>query len=179
MSISRPLVLRLIHEVEGDNHRYAHVRELECNKKIALHVDGIHDVDDDIGVKDDVTGHPFFVVERGYPVDAGSVHNEVGPGVAARDLNGRAGVVRYVGIDAGEVAEKDRLAHVRIACEDDLSHGRIEDVPMPVLMAMSVLTCLLLQNTSVSIKVVILSAAKNLAHDMRFFASLRMTRSPK
>ena len=113
------LGLRLVHHVERDDHGDAHVDDLLGEEEVALQVDGVDHVEDDVGLHDDVARHRLLVVERRDAVDAGRVQHDVVAHAPAGDGDGRAGVVGDVDVEAGERVEEERLADVGVADQDD------------------------------------------------------------
>ncbi len=69
----------LIHEVQHNHHRDAHICKLKCQEEIALQMHCVHNIDDEIGFQNDVSGNSLFVSERRDSVDAGRVEDDVRP----------------------------------------------------------------------------------------------------
>jgi hypothetical protein len=94
-------------------------------------VGGVDDVQDHVGGEDDVPGHLLLVVERGDAVDPGGVEEVGFAHPAPGYFNGGAGVIGDLGVEAGERAEEEGLADIRVACQDNPAGGG-KNFPLPL-----------------------------------------------
>ena len=125
-----PPRLRLVVHVEDENGRHLELAELQGEQQRAAQVLGVGDLDDDRALfpahgAHEVPGDLLVLAQRDERVEARGVDDlDVGPAEAAAvDLDGRAGVVRDGGPQAGERVEEGALAHVGVAEEDDAARG--------------------------------------------------------
>ena len=114
--------------------------ELEGEQQGAAEVLGVGDLDDDRALlaahgPDEVPGHLLVLAQGQERVEAGRV-DDLGSVPARRpavDLDGRAGVVRDGGPQAGERVEERALADVGVAEEDDLPGAPADPAGPPPL----------------------------------------------
>ena len=116
-----PVLLRLVHEVEGDDHGPLQLQKLHRQVEVALDIGGVHNVDDGVGMlaHDEVPGHDLLHGVGGQGVDPRQVHHghvpAVDPGLALLLLHRHAGPVAHILVGAGESVEEGGLATVGVA----------------------------------------------------------------
>ncbi len=124
---------RLVHHIEHENHRQAESGDLRGEHQRPAQVARVGHLDDDVGLAaGEETASDLFVLAQ-LPlegVDPGAVDDvaDLGAdeGATGGQADGGAGVVRNRGVAAGQTAEDDALADIRVADEDDLERARPE-----------------------------------------------------
>jgi hypothetical protein len=115
-----------IHHVHADHDLLSHVDQLQRQKEIALEVNRIDDIENDVGLEDDVARNALLIVERADTVNARRVvHCELRM-IAVRYLDRRSREVRNVDVESRQVIEEHRLADIRIADQHEFRFRLVE-----------------------------------------------------
>ncbi len=120
-------LLRLVHHVQADGDLLSHVDELHRQKEIALQMNGIDNIEDDISLENDIPRNALLVVERADSIDAGSIVHSPVRMLPMRNLDGSAREVGDIDIESRQKIEEDRLADIGVADQNQLLLCPIEE----------------------------------------------------